>query len=117
MEEVGPEEDADRTGTTIHYTPDETIFNSLDYDFDNLVGHFKQVAYLNKGLEVSFISHWHARERDGDIERSYYFEGGLTGPGEEREPAQESTAGEALLHAQGRGQHHRRGGHPVQRRL
>ena len=79
MKEVGPEEEADRTGTTIHYTPDETIFNNLDYDFDNLVGHLKQVAYLNKGLEVSFISHWHARERDGDIERSYYFEGGLTG--------------------------------------
>ncbi len=79
MKEVGLEEEADRTGTTIHYTPDETIFNNLDYDFDNLVGHLKQVAYLNKGLEVSFISHWHARERDGDIERSYYFEGGLTG--------------------------------------
>ena len=79
MEEVGPEEEADRTGTTIHYTPDETIFNNLDYDFDNLVGHFKQVAYLNKGLEVSFISHWHTKERNGDIERSYYFEGGLTG--------------------------------------
>ena len=78
IEEAAPEEQADRTGTTIHYTPDETIFHSLDYDFDNLVGHLKQVAYLNKGLEVSFTSHWHARERDGDIERSYYFEGGLT---------------------------------------
>ncbi|MCE2462504.1 MAG: DNA topoisomerase IV subunit B, partial [Dehalococcoidia bacterium] len=78
MKEVGPEEEADRTGTTIHYSPDETIFHVLEYDFDSLVGHFKQVAYLNKGLEVSFISHWHTKERDGDIERSYYFEGGLT---------------------------------------
>ena len=54
------------------------IFHDLEYDFDNIVGHLKEVAYLNKGLEVSFTSHWHTNERDGDIERSYYFEGGLT---------------------------------------
>ena len=78
MEEAAPKAEADQTGTTIHYTPDEKIFHVLDYDFDNLVGHLKVVAYLNKGLEVSFISHWHTNERDGDIERSYYFEGGLT---------------------------------------
>ena len=78
MEEAAPKEEADWTGTTIHYIPDEMIFHVLDYDFDSLVGHFKQVAYLNKGLEVSFISYWHTKERDGDIERSYYFEGGLT---------------------------------------
>ena len=78
MEEAAPKAEADQTGTTIHYTPDEKIFHVLDYDFDNLVGHLKVVAYLNRGLEVSFISHWHTNERDGDIERSYYFEGGLT---------------------------------------
>ena len=78
MREAAPKEEAGQTGTTIHYTPDEKIFHDLDYDFDGLVGHFKVVAYLNKSLEVSFTSHWHTNERDGDIERSYYFEGGLT---------------------------------------
>ena len=78
VEEAAPQEEAYRTGTTIHYTPDVKIFHDLEYDFDNIVGHLKEVAYLNKGLEVSFTSHWHTNERDGDIERSYYFEGGLT---------------------------------------
>ena len=65
------------TGTTMTFTPDGKIFPQLDYDFDVIVDHFKEVAYLNRGLEVRFLSHWHTEQRAGDIERSYYFDGGL----------------------------------------
>ena len=64
-------------GTAITFTPDPTIFPSLNYDFDVLAEHFKQTAYLNKSFKVQFTSHWHASQRNGDIERSYYFDGGL----------------------------------------
>ena len=64
-------------GTTVRFRPDPEIFDEIEYDFDELTRHFKDIAYLNKGLEISFISHWHYEKRQGDIERTYFFDGGL----------------------------------------
>ena len=64
-------------GTTISFLPDGEIFNEIVYDFDMLTSHFKQVAYLNRGLEIKFASPWHNEQRDEDIHRTYYFDGGL----------------------------------------
>ena len=78
IEESRPEGAPSGSGTTLSYTPDPSIFATVDYDFDTIVSHFKEIAYLNKGLEVSFSSLWHAEERRDDIERTYYFDGGLS---------------------------------------
>ena len=75
---AAPEESNGHTGTAIAFTPDPKIFSALDYDFDAIADHFKEVAYLNRGLEIYLISHWHAEERHGDVERCYYFDGGLS---------------------------------------
>ena len=64
-------------GTTVSFKPDPQIFPVIEYDFDLLVSHFKEIAYLNKGLEIAFISHWHQERRHGDIERTYFFDGGI----------------------------------------
>ena len=34
------------TGTTISFKPDQQIFPIIEYDFDMLVSHFKEIAYL-----------------------------------------------------------------------
>ena len=54
IEESRPEGAPSGSGTTLSYTPDPSIFATVDYDFDTIVSHFKEIAYLNKGLEVSF---------------------------------------------------------------
>ena len=72
-----PHHEQDETGTSIAFIPDTTIFPNLDYDFDNLVYHFKEIAYLNRSLEVRLLSHMHEEQRNGDSERSYFFDGGL----------------------------------------
>ena len=64
-------------GTTVLFRPDPEIFDEIDYDFDELTRHFKDIAYLNKGLEISFTSYWHYERRNGDIERTYFFDGGI----------------------------------------
>ena len=64
-------------GTSISFRPDPDIFNEIDYNFDDIVKHLKDTAYLNKGLEIAFISHWHHQARQGDIERTYFFDGGI----------------------------------------
>ena len=38
---------------------------------------FKEIAYLNKGLEIRFVSPWHQTSRQGDIERTYFFDSGI----------------------------------------
>jgi len=64
-------------GTTISFKPDPEIFPVIEYDFDLLISHFKEIAYLNKGLEIDFSSQWHTERRKGDIERTYFFDGGI----------------------------------------
>ena len=65
------------TGTTISFFPDAEIFDDIAYDFEALTSHLKEVAYLNKSLEIRFTSPWHNEQRDEDIHRTYYFDGGL----------------------------------------
>ena len=64
-------------GTKISFLPDTKVFDTIQYDFDQLAAHFKSTAYLNKNLEIAFHSPWHAQERQGDIERTYFFDSGL----------------------------------------
>ena len=64
-------------GTSISFRPDPEIFQEIAYDFDDIVHHIKDTAYLNKGLQIAFTSHWHHGPRAGDIERTYFFDGGI----------------------------------------
>ena len=69
--------ETDLHGTTISFRPDPKIFPIIEYDFDVLTAHIKEVAYLNKGLEICFVSAWHRNQRHGDVERTYLFDGGI----------------------------------------
>ncbi|MFC2026811.1 DNA topoisomerase (ATP-hydrolyzing) subunit B [Chloroflexota bacterium] len=64
--------EASDTGTTMTFLADDEIFGKIDYDFDTLVDRLREVAYLNKGLEICFI------DERGDKEKTFYFEGGIT---------------------------------------
>ena len=70
-------ERTDQSGTIIAFRPDPKIFPEIEYDFDLLINHFKEIAYLNKALEIRFVSYWHKELRKGDIERTYFFDGGI----------------------------------------
>ena len=65
------------TGTTIEFMPDTDIFGDLVFDFAVLSNRFKEMAYLNKGLEISFKSDWHSN-RWPNNEVTYYFDGGIS---------------------------------------
>ena len=67
----------EKHGTRVSFRPDPRIFPALDYDFDTLAAHFKEVAYLNKALEINFRSEWSLEKRQGDIERTYFFDSGI----------------------------------------
>ncbi len=64
--------EADSTGTTITFFPDPEIFGRISYDFDTIAERLREMAYLNRGLEISL------RDERRDEERTFYFEGGIT---------------------------------------
>ena len=65
------------TGTVVSFLPDREIFHEYDYDFNTLSQRFKEMAYLNKGLQITFKSHYHA-DRWPNNEVTYYFDGGIS---------------------------------------
>jgi DNA gyrase subunit B len=62
---------AEGSGTLISFVADGEIFAEIDYSFDVLAQSFREMAYLNKGVEI-----WFRDERTGE-EKTLYFEGGI----------------------------------------
>ena len=46
-------EDSDATGTTVTFWASDVIFETTTYDFETLRTRFQQMAFLNKGLQIS----------------------------------------------------------------
>ncbi len=59
------------TGTITSFLPDSKIFQTLDYDYPTLVTHFREAAYLTKGVWIQLCD-----ERSDD-EINFFFEGGV----------------------------------------
>ncbi len=68
---VGKYPKDERTGTIISFFPDKQIFKQIDYKFDVLTQRFREMAFLTRGLTISFRD-----DRDGR-EMTFYFEGGI----------------------------------------
>ncbi len=64
-------EKTDVTGTTITFYPDETIFESVEFEYQRVLDYLRHQAYLTKGIKGTVI--------DERINQSYtfYFEGGI----------------------------------------
>ncbi len=70
LEEAGP---AQGTGTQVTFKPDPEIFTVLEYDFDVLSDRLRELAFLNKGLEIVIRD----ERTDDEREEVYKYEGGL----------------------------------------
>ena len=71
------ESNRDKIGTVISFEPDAEIFEDRTYEFSALAQRFKEMAYLNKGLEIRFSSDWHTSLWPNN-QVTYYFEGGIS---------------------------------------
>ena len=71
--ELGVVGEASDTGTTITFCADEEIFGRVRYDFSTLNSRLREMAYLNKGLEICI------RDEGTDSEKTFYFEDGVIG--------------------------------------
>ena len=65
--------DTNRTGTTVTFMPDDTIFETVDFEYEELKSRCKEIAFLNKGLSLSIEDH-----RGETIQKEVYqFIGGI----------------------------------------
>ncbi len=58
-------------GTTIEFFPDGEVMEVLEFDSEILIKRFKEMAYLNHNITISFTD-----EKTGKREK-YHFKGGL----------------------------------------
>ncbi len=64
--------DTDETGTIIHFKPDEQIFPETEYHYDILAKRLRELAFLNKGIEIELVD-----EREQDKHDFFKYEGGI----------------------------------------
>ncbi|MCK9626466.1 MAG: DNA topoisomerase (ATP-hydrolyzing) subunit B [Bacteroidales bacterium] len=61
-------------GTTIIFQPDPEIFKEIYFDRKKLLAHFRQQAYLTKGIRIDFYDQ---RDPNNTFDYHFFFEGGL----------------------------------------
>jgi DNA gyrase subunit B len=62
-----------KTGTKITFLPDSEIFETLEFDFDTLSQRLRELAFLNKGIRITFED----KRGEEEIREVYKYEGGV----------------------------------------
>ncbi len=65
--------DSNKTGTKVRFLADDTIFETLEYDYETLENRFREMAFLTKGLKITI------EDQRGETSQKaeFCFEGGL----------------------------------------
>ena len=66
--------DSNKTGTLVSFLADDTIFESLDYDYEVLEKRLREIAFLTKGLKITLEDQ---RNDEEPKKAEFHFEGGL----------------------------------------
>ena len=70
LEKIG---EAEGTGTRVRFLADDTIFESLEYDYETLEKRFREIAFLTKGLKIIIED----QREETPKKAEFCFEGGL----------------------------------------
>ena len=64
--------DTQETGTIVHFKPDPSIFAEIIFHYDVLAKRLRELAFLNKGIEIELID-----EREEDKKDIFKYDGGI----------------------------------------
>ena len=65
--------DSDRTGSTVTFYPDASIFDEIVFDYNTLKQRLREMAFLTKGLKITLTDYREEPAR----EKSFHYEGGI----------------------------------------
>lgn len=74
IREVGETQEED--GTFVRFMPDDRVFETVHFNLDVVSKRLKELAFLNKGLEIILVDERTDNER-GHLKREYKYEGGI----------------------------------------
>ena len=77
-----------RTGSTVTFLPDDTIFEETVFDYDTLRQRLREMAFLTKGIKIIFSDKREGQERT----ETFHYEGGI------KEYVQYLNKGRAVLY-------------------
>jgi len=67
-----------KRGTKVHFLPDKTIFSTTEYNYDTLAQRLRELAFLNKGLEITLTDERTADPKTGEAKRAdFRYAGGI----------------------------------------
>jgi DNA gyrase subunit B len=67
-----------RRGTKVHFLPDKSIFTVTEFNFDTLAQRLRELAFLNKGLEISLTDERTTDSKTGEAKRTdFKYVGGI----------------------------------------
>jgi len=76
--EIVGECDSSDHGTSIHFMPDDTIFDEVDYEYDVVVRRLRELAFLNGGVTIVVTDERGAEEgKEYSRRDTFHFEGGI----------------------------------------
>ncbi|GAC1357424.1 MAG: hypothetical protein NVSMB3_04000 [Acidobacteriaceae bacterium] len=75
LRKVGP---STRKGTKVHFLPDRSIFSVHEYNYDTLANRLRQLAFLNKGIEITLTDERASDAKTGDSKtQTFKYTGGI----------------------------------------
>jgi DNA gyrase subunit B len=67
-----------KRGTKVHFLPDKTIFAVTEYNYDTLAQRLRELAFLNKGLEITLTDERTTDPKTGESKRAEFrYAGGI----------------------------------------
>lgn len=69
-------EKTDKKGTLVRFKPDAEVFDTVNFNFDTVSKRLKELAFLNKGLEINLVDE-RVPEGKNPIAVNYKYDGGL----------------------------------------
>ena len=68
-----------RRGTKVHFLPDKSIFTATEFNYDTLAQRLREMAFLNKGLEITLTDERTADTKTGEARRTEFkYAGGIS---------------------------------------
>jgi DNA gyrase subunit B len=55
-----------RRGTKVHFLPDKSIFTTTEFNYDTLAQRLRELAFLNKGLEITLTDERNSESKTGE---------------------------------------------------
>ncbi|MBT0551982.1 DNA topoisomerase (ATP-hydrolyzing) subunit B [Riemerella anatipestifer] len=74
VKEIGT---TDYRGTEVFFQPDDSIFNELVYNYDTLSARLRELAFLNKGINITITDERVKDEKGEFLTETFLSEGGL----------------------------------------